>query len=118
MLKVIIENGVMLLQTPAGVRVPAVIDTKVFQKLRDPGTCQFSLYVNGPGWCQYAGQGEPLIMPDGTPLEGVEVRAYSPNYATGAHASGNSICYCFCTVGMSFDTTHKAEAEAAVSNTP
>lgn len=116
MLQVIIENGVMLLQTPAGVRVPAVIDTKVFQKLRDPGTCQFSLFVNRTDWCQYIGQGEPLIMPDGTPLEGVEVRIYSPNNATGAHESGNSICYCFCKVEMPFNTTHKAEA--AVSNTP
>ena len=66
MLIIIIENGVRHTQTPAGVRVPAVIDTKLSQKLQDPG------------------QEEPLIMPDGTLLEGVEVQFYSPDHQNSA----------------------------------
>lgn len=112
MLELIIERGMQILQTSEGEKLPRVVETMVRQLAAEPGQCQFTMYVDGPGLCKYNDLKKRITTPGGLALRGVEVLKYRPAESELKPA----MVLCKCVVAFHYPTTHKAHFSQVVEN--
>lgn len=112
MLELIIERGMQLLQTPEGEKLPRVIETLVKQFAAEAGQCQFTMYVNSPGLCQYDDIKKRLTTPGGKHLRKVEVIRTKPAESQLIPA----MVLCKCQIAFHYDTSHKAHFADVIAN--
>lgn len=112
MLELIIERGMQLLQTPAGEKLPRVIETLIRQMAAEPGVCQFTMFVNEPGLCKYDEHKKQVSTPGGYLLRKVEVLKYKPAESVTNPAK----VLCQCTISFQYNTTHRPHFVASAVN--
>lgn len=112
MLELIIERGMQLLQTSEGEKLPRVVQTVVSQFAAEPGTCQFTMYVNEPGLCKFDEQKKTITTPRGLRLRKVEVLKHKPSEGPTVPA----MVLCKCQVAFHYPTNHKAHFVNALAN--
>jgi hypothetical protein len=78
--RITIKNSAQLLQSPNGDQVPQLLFTRVDQRQREPGQCQFEAIVNMKGnsdGLTYDPEKQELRMPGGELLP-VEILSFKP----------------------------------------
>lgn len=112
MLELIIERSMQILQTTEGEKLPRVIETCVRQKMSEPGTCQFTMWVNQPGLCRYDDRQRSLRTPAGNLLRFVTVHKHRP----GANTLEPDMILCESPVAFHHDTKHRAHYPAPTAS--